>query len=256
MNIYTSIEEAGEIIRRRWADKDLKDRVEKKLNNDFPEILKNEPQGLIWRCICTPDGEFERFLCLCEKAKINPVGFEIRQDKFYSGNFTKHALTQMVFSKGLNKDSLRITLKENIIDFNSSQGKRMCDLETLWGENLADFHRFFLETVFPVMKNRVIDSSEWLKIKGGSPEKYYFYILSLAVCHVVYFDDYDTLEAEKGFIDEIILPAFREVESCFGVQPIIVRISKAGGQERDPYWWCYSEEAKEIMHNHIKKFKC
>lgn len=255
MDIYTPIEEAGEIIRKRWANKDLRKAVEEKLHGDLPEILKDEPHGLIWRCICTPDAEFERFLNLCKQADMKPIGFENSQDKFHNGNFTKHALGRLVFSQGINKKHQNFVIKNNIIDFNNSGGKRMCDIKTFWGENLVDFHHFFMEEIFPIMKGRIIDISEWLKRKGGSPDKYYFSVLSLAICHTVYFDDYDVLESEKSFVEEIILPKFYEVEKYFGFRPIIVKISKVGEQTQDPYWWCYSKKYEGVVNNHIKVLK-
>ncbi len=255
-DIYTPIEEAGEIIRKRWADIDLRKRVEEKLNGDMPEILNDGPHGLIWRCICTPDGEFERFLDLCKKAHIEPVAFENSQDKFYSGNFTKYGLTNLTFSKGVNRNNIHFVVKERIINFNDSGSKRMRDINTLWGENLVDFHHFFLQTIFPIMKDKITDVSEWMKRNGGTPRKYYFSILSFAICHTVYFDDYDLIESESNFISENILPAFKEVEKYFGIKPIIVRISEVGEHERDPNWWCYSKESKIIMDNHIKEYKC
>ncbi len=256
MDIYTPIEEAGEIIRKRWADKDLRDAVEKKLQEDIPKILKDEPHGLIWRCICTPDGEFKKFLDLCKKADLSPVGLENPQDKFHSGNFTKYGLADLAFSTGINKNLKNVVTKKRIIDFNSSGGKKMCDIKTFWGENLVDFHHFFLPSIFPEMKNQTEDISEWLKRKGGSPEKYYFSVLSLAICHAVYFDDFDLLDSEADFVNEIVIPAFVEIEKYFGVKPIIVKISDIGQHEKDPYWWCYMKETKEIFDNHIKTFQC
>ena len=97
------------------------------------------------------------------------------------------------------------------------------------------------------MKNKTEDISEWLKRKGGSPEKYYFSVLSLAICHAVYFDDFDLLDSEADFVNEIVTPAFIEIEKYFGVKPIIVKISDIGQHEKDPYWWCYMKETKEIM---------
>ena len=64
------------------------------------------------------------------------------------------------------------------------------------------------------------------------------------------------LKEEQSFINEIILPAFKEVKNEFGVQPIIVRLSNEGEQEKDPYWSSYAKEAKVIMDNYIKEHKC
>lgn len=255
MEIYTPIEQAGVLIRERWANELLRVKVEEELSSSIPGILANGPSGLIWRCICTPDDEFRRFLDLCGKIKLMPVGFENSQDKFHCGNFTKYGLTKMQFKRGINKHLKHYIEQETVIDFNSSGGRRMCDLKTFWGENLVDFHHFFLQKVFPIMKNRVVDISEWLQRKGGSPDKYYFSVLSLSVCHAVYFDDYDLLESEKGFTDEIILPAFKAVKEHFGVKPVIVKVSNAGEHDADAYWWCYSKETKAIMENHIHLIK-
>lgn len=251
MEIYTPIEQAATIIRERWANVSLRKRVEEMLNGDIPDILKNGPNGLIWRCICTPDDEFRRFLDWCEKARIEPVAFENSEDKFYAGNFTKHGLTHMRFKEGININRVHYIRKKRIIDFKNAEKKRMCDLQTIWGESLVDFHHSFMQMVFPIMKGRIVDISDWIQRKGGTPRKYYFSVLSLSICHAVYFDDYDLLESERGFTDEIILPIFDEVKKYFGEEPIIVKISHVGEHDRDPHWWCYSKDAKMLMDHHL-----
>jgi hypothetical protein len=258
MDIYTPIEEAGEIIRKRWANKNLREAVEKKLHGDIPEILKNGPQGVLGRCVCTPDMEFERFLELCNKAVLKPVGFEYVKDKFYHGNFTKYALTNLPFSSGLDKNLKNIVRREKIIDFEYAKGKtlRMCDLKTLWGENLVDFHHFFLQKMFSVMKDRVIDTSDWFPKTANRTESYYNLVLLLSLCHIVLFDDFDLLKEEDEFTNKIVIPIMGKVENDFGFKPIIVKISKVGEHDKDPFWWCYSEKAKRVMDNHIKSLKC
>ncbi len=255
MDIYTQIEKAGRLIRDRWADEKLRKAVEEKLEGDIPEILRKGPHGMIWRHIGTPDGEFERFLELCQKADLNPLCLEYIHDKFAARNFTKLGLAKLSFKKGCNKKSETLVEKEKIIDFKDAEKKKMCELKTLWGENLVDFHHSFMKEMFPGMESNIVDISDWVKRNGGAPKNYYFHILSLTLCHVVLFDDLDLLKSEEDFVKEIILPAFHEVENEFGVRPIIVRISKEGEQEKDPYWCSYSERAKEIVNNHIKKFK-
>lgn len=71
----------------------------------------------------------------------------------------------------------------------------------------------------------------------------------------IYFDDFDLLDEEVGFINEIVLPAFEEVQKEFGVKPLIVKISKNGEHEKDPFWWCYSKKSREVMERHIGNFK-
>jgi hypothetical protein len=254
MDIYTPIEEAGEIIRERWSNKSLKEAVEKNLNKDFPEILKSGPHGLIWRQIGTPDGEFERFINLCKQANIKPICFEYTQDKFHAGNFTKYGLVNLHFFDHKTNYGT-ITYKEKIIDFNKAEQYKLSELKTLWNENLVDFHHFFLTTIFPIMCDSVVDMSTWFKSHGAKPSEYYEYLLSFAVCHTVYFEDYDLLDSERGFIDEIVLPAFNKVEKKFGFKPIIVKISKIGEHEKDPFWWCYSKKSRDIMREHINELK-
>lgn len=257
MDIYTPIEEAGEIIRKRFVDKDLRKKVEEKLDSDMPEILKEGNCGMIGRCIGTPDREFERFLELCKKANLKPVCFEYIDDRFFSGNFTKYGLTSLPFSYGVDKNLKTITKREKIIDFEYTKGKilRMCDLKTLWGENLVDFHHFFLQEMFPIMKEKIVDTSDWFSKSANGAKNYYTKVLSLAICHFVLFDDFDLLEEENDFVDKVVLPIFNEIKEYFGIKPIIVKISDVGEHERDPYWWSYSKKAKEIMDNHIKIFK-
>ena len=255
MEIYTPIEQAGDLIKQRWADKKLRKSVGDKLKGDIPEILKARPSGLIWRQIGTPDGEFERFLELCKKASVKPLCFEYTQDKFAARNFTKYGLAKLCFKKGLNKKLEMMVEKEKIIDFKDAEKKKICELKTLWGESLVGFHHFLLEEIFPEMKDSIMDISDWVVRNGGIPKNYYSNILSFAICHAVYFEDFDTLDSEIGFENEVILPAFNEVEKYFGVKPIIVRISKEGEQKNNPHWCCYSQRTKEIVSNHIKIFK-
>ena len=258
MNIHTQIEEAGEIIRNRWANKDLRKAVEEKLHNNIPEILKDGPVGMIGRCVDTPDGEFERFLELCKKADIKPVCFEYIKDRFYPGNFTKYGLTNLTSCQGVDKKQKKIVVKEKIINFEEIKGKkfRMCDLKTLWGENLVDFHHFILLSIFPIMTGRIIDTSDWFPKSENWIDSYYNYVLSLSICHLVLFDDFDLTEEDEIFTNERVCPIIKKIEKDFGVKPVIIKISKVGEHIEDPYWWSYSKEARKIMDNHIKTFKC
>ncbi|MEI8337866.1 MAG: hypothetical protein WCF92_01815 [bacterium] len=255
-DIYTPIEDVGKIIRERFTNKDLRSKVEEKIGEDIPEILKNEPCGVIWRHIGTPDGEFERFLELCKKADLKPVCFEYTEDKFVTRNFTKYGLVSLAFSSGLNKNLENIIKREKIIDFKGVEGKnlRMFDIKTLWGENLVDFHHFFLQAMFPIMKNSVVDMSEFYK-KRGKVTEFYPELINFSISHCVFFEDFDLLEEEDDFNNEVVLPSIKKNILDFHVKPIIVKISRVGEHKKDPYWWCYSEKAKEVMDNHIKKFK-
>ena len=213
---------------------------------------------MIGRCIGTPDGEFKRFLELCEIADLKPICFEHIQDKFFTGNFTKYGLTNLAFFQGLDKNKKSLVVKQKIIDFEDVKGKnlKMCDIKTLWGEKLVDFHHLFLLEMFPIMNNHVIDTSDWFSKSENRIDSYYNYVLSLSVCHLVLFDDFDLTEEDNKFTNERIVPIIKKIEKELGVKPIIIKISKVGEHSNDPYWWAYPKEAKKIMNNHIKIFKC
>lgn len=249
-DFYTPVEEAGKIIRERWQNKELRKKIEERFGNGVPKEVPDGPNGALWRQIGTPDREFARFLDLAKEANIQPICFETTEDKFVKENFTKLGLTNLPIMTGLTKDGKTIAEKIKIIDFDQTVGKRMCDIKTLWGESLVDFHHWFLGAIFPIMKNRVVDIYKWIKNNGDTPEEYYLAIMAFALCHYILFDDYDLLAAEDEFTKKIILPAFNKMEAEFDLRPLIVKISKLGEHTADPYWWCYAKETKDIMEKH------
>lgn len=252
--IYTPIEEAGDLIRKRWADTELRKKVEKEYRRVFFPF-ENRPFGVIGRHIGTPDREFERFLKLCNKAGVDPYCFEQTEDKFTAKNFTKYALTSLPFSLGLNRNLKNIVKNEKIIDFNGAEGKKLSELKTLWGEGLVSFHHFFLQEIFPVMKGRLVDTSNWFLGSSDRVKCYYELVFTLAVSNSILFEDFDLLKEENNFVAKTVIPIFNEIRDRFGVKPIIVKISNVGEHESDPYWYSYSEKLKEVMDTHIKKFK-
>lgn len=252
--VYTSIDEASDIIKARWLDSDLRKRVESKLKGGVPEMLNDGPSGAIWRQVGTPDGEFVRFLELNKRAGLKPVCLEFLHDKYTGRNFTKYALTNFAIFNGLNKNSQNMIVRRKIINFDNVEGKQLLDMKTLWGEGLVDFHHFFLQEIFPIMKNRVIDISEWARKQGETPKEYYPAVLSLALCHFVFFEDIDLIKNEMTFANEVIVSAFNSVKKEFGLKPIIVRISTKEEQSRNPYWSCYSKDAEDIMSHHVKSY--
>jgi hypothetical protein len=253
-DFYTSAEEAGQIIQERWQNKELRKSVEEKFGDDIPDAVLDGPNGVMWRQICTPDREFARFLDLAKEANVKPLCFESVEDQFMAENFTKLALTNLPFMTGLTKNGKTIAEKEKIIDFVHAGGDKLCDLKTLWGEPLVDFHHWFLRTVFPITENRIVDIYKWTKQHGPEPREYYPAFMAFALAHYVLFDDYDLLAAEDEFTMEVVLPAFKEIEAEFGLRPLVVKLSKPGEHAADQYWWCYAKETRDIMEKHKKEF--
>ncbi len=253
-NFYTPAEEAGRIIQERWQNKELRKTIEKQFDDGIPNEVLYGPNGVMWRQICTPDREFARFLDLAKEANIKPLCFESVEDQFMAENFTKLALTNLPFMTGLTKDNKTIAEKIKIIDFNHAGENKLCDLKTLWEESLVDFHHWFLRTIFPITENKIVDIYKWTKKHGSTPQEYYPALMAFALAHYVLFDDYDLLAAEDEFTTEVVLPAFKKIESEFGLRPLVVKISKPGEYAANPYWWCYAKETRDIMEKHKIEF--
>jgi len=252
-NFYTPAEDAGRMIQERWQNRDLRKQVEERFGKDIPMAVLNGPNGVLWRQIGTPDREFGRFLDLANEANIQPLCLETVEDKFVAENFTKLGLTNLPIMTGATKDGKTIAEKIKIVDFNESGGKRLCDIQTLWGESLVDFHHWFLGAVFPTTKNKVVDIYKWIKNNGATPEQYYPAVMAFALAHYILFDDYDLLAAEDEFTTDAVLPAFKKIEAEFGLRPLVVKISKRGEHAADQYWWCYAKGTREIIEKHKKE---
>src|SRR3989338_2263073 len=253
-DFYTPAKEAGQIIREHWQNKELRKTIEERFGAGIPHEVLGSPHGVLWRQICTPDHEFARFLDLAKEANIEPLCFESVEDKFVADNFTKLGLTNLPFMTGVAKNGKTIAAKVKIIDFNESGGKRLCDVQTLWGEPLVDFHHWFLCEVFPLMKGKAVDIYDWTKKQGSTPREYYPALLAFALTHYILFDDYDLLAAEDEFTADAVLPAFKQIEAEFDLRPLVVKISNPGEHEADQYWWCYSKETRDIMEKHKQEF--
>lgn len=253
-DFYTPIKEAKRIIQKRWENKQLQRTVEKRFSNDIPNEVSDVPSGVIWKHIGTPDREFARFLDLTTQVGVKPLCFEYTEDKFVARNFTKFELANLPFTTGLNKNGKTMTKREKIINFDHAEGRRLCDLKTLWGESLVDFHHWFLCALFPIMKGRVVDVYEWTKRHGSTARERYQSVMTLALTHFILFDDYDIFAGEDTFTLDVVLPSFKKVEAEFDLRPLVVRISKPNQYMIDPYWWCYSKETKDIMERHKQEY--
>jgi len=246
-DFYTPLAAARGLIQNRWADASLRQAVEDTLPGDVAAILRERPHGVLWRQVGTPDGEFEQFLSQCASADLRPLCLTYVEDRFHSGNYIKYALTRLAFKTAVDRHGRTVVTRHRIIEFNGAEGKRLDDLRTLWGERLPEFHHAALWEVFPVMRGAVTDLSQWLRRKGTTAAEHYEAILSLALCHIVLFEDFDELESEARFFNDVVLPAQERVRRAFGIAPVIARISPPGSDARDPYWGAYGAQAQGAL---------
>jgi hypothetical protein len=230
-DIYTPLPVAKKEIWKRWNNSALQDKVNTFLHNDIPEFLKDKPRSIYWRHLISPNFEFLHFWELSKQIELEPICIEYLSDIFTAKNSCKYHLCKLYFyngkgRKGGNKIS---TLK--IIDFNA-EGKKLTEIETLWRENLVEFHHRMLRAAIDDIS--IYDSSPWFN---------YYYHLVLLICHGVLFENFLMNDEEREFTEKIIIPNFLKVRDVFGVQPLIVRLLPPE-TETDPYWFYYPESIK------------
>ncbi|MCX5903886.1 MAG: hypothetical protein NTV89_10560 [Proteobacteria bacterium] len=235
--MYSTLEEAKEEIWRRWNDAALREKAAEFLG-EVPEALCNKPCAVMYRQITTPNTEFQKFLNMAKKMQLKPVSLEYLEDKFVTTNAFKLSWGKMAFYRGKNKNGEAIFHYTKVVDLVESDGKKLNEIKTLWGENFVDFHhRISMTNSFKV---DIFDNSKWLIKKGHKPADYYPFYLALFICHGILFENFSVDEKEKHFSNEIILPAMKKVKEHFGVKPLIVPLVPEH-ETSDRYWWCYPD---------------
>jgi hypothetical protein len=253
-NFYTPLSEAKKEIWRRWNDKALRKKVEGFLGRPLPKVLQKEPRAVLARHIVTPDTEYRYFLDLVKMIKLKPLGWEYLKDKFYTVNPTKLSLGKIYFFDK-EYDSKETICSKKILSFKDKlEGKKICDLKTLWLENLVDFHHR-LPNLVKIREIEKFDASHWYKQNGKNAKQNYKYFLGLFVRNGILFENFFPRDEQK-FTKDIVLPAFQEIQKYFGLKPLIFPLI-ARKSETDLFWYCHHKSLiKQIdilMENKQKK---
>lgn len=247
--IYTPVMEAVEELKKRWEDIELKDKISDYLNNDVPEPLINGYGAVFFRQIITPNYELRRFMSVPDVLDLKPVFWEYHNDKFTSNNSVKHSLGKIPTHKGVGKKGGAKIDYDNVIDFNKSNGRKMKEVETLWGQSLVDFHHELLESVVPNSKNYIFDASEWFAKKNGTAKNYYKSYIALFVRNAILFENFVLEKDELEFTRDIFLPAFFDIWKTTGKKPIIVALEPTE-IEGEIFWMCHPPE---VINNILTK---
>jgi len=245
-DFYTPLWEAKKEIRRRWNDKELKKKVEEFLGKSFPDFMGKKPRAVLARHLNTPDNEFFRFLDLSKKVNLAPVCPEYLDDIFIPENKDKHCLGKLYFHSGKGRnggDKINIL---KIIDFKEAERKKIKEIKTIWGENLADFHHKLLINSFGEKAPEISDASKWIKKIGGNPSKYYLVFLALFIRNGILFENFINTKDEKKFINTALRPNFEKLYKLFGLKPLIVPLFSLK-EINDVYWNCYPEKIKRSI---------
>lgn len=246
--VYTPLSEAIKILEERQKDKNLKNKIEKILNNNIPEPLKGEGKhGVQFRQIATPNHDVHWFTELTKDNGLKTVFFEYHSDKFTSNNDFKHSLGQLRIHSKINKKGNNIEEKITIFDFNKYNGKQFKDIMTIWSEPLTDFHRKLFD-VFNYQKDTLhfFDASQWFKENGPHAVDYYTNFILLFICHGILFENFLFVGTEGEFTKSIFLPAFEKAYGLAGVKPLIVPIPPMDNQN-DVHWVSYHPKIKTLI---------
>jgi hypothetical protein len=139
--VYTPLSDALRLLEERKKDPELTQKIKDLLNGQIPDILIENNCGILARQLATPNHENKLFISITKENKLKPVFFEYYDDKFTSNNAYKHSLGQIKIGSGLGKNGVDIFEKISIVDFNKFNGRKIKDVETIWGEKLVDLHR-------------------------------------------------------------------------------------------------------------------
>ena len=242
-DMYTPLSMAKKEIWERWNNKELKKEIEGFLG-EMPDIIKEKPKAIIFRNIATPNLELHIANEYAQLLGLDLVVVEYTIDKFCTRNRDKLHLGKMMFFD--HKDKSQAVAKENVIHIKEDDNKHFTEIKTLWGESFISFHhRIFKESGYGNVE--FFDASVY-KQMGLSPYEIYLKILSLCEYGSILLENF-LIKADRGekrFTEEVIMPAFSEVERKFGFRPLIVPLLAADG-EGSVCWQHYPYEVLGCM---------
>jgi hypothetical protein len=246
--VYTSPSEAEDEIVRRWNDRKLKNRVETFLGRDIPGPLGGNYRAILFRQVFSPNHELLRFMKMADAIGLEPFFLEYHDDKFTSMNPIKHCLGKLRFYQDIGSGHAQRVASQRIIDFDASQGRKMKEVMTIWGQSLIDFHHELLESVVPNCGKYLFDASDWFHRSGGRAKDYYLRYIALYIRSGICFENFILEGDELRFVKEIFLPNFYNIWQIMGVKPLFVELLPAS-TEQDAYWMSYPIQMMRCMRN-------
>lgn len=247
-NLYFSLDEAREELKKRWNDAELKKKVEDELGENFWPEFKDKPRAFLGRCLLSPDNGLNFLLSCANYVKAAPLNFEYLGDKYVTINEEKKGLGRLRLI-----NDKREKILADIIDFKSNESRKINEVVTRTGESLIDFHHSLLQ--FAKYDIDVVDRTEWFR-KIGTPDSYYYYYLSHFIAHGVLFETFlmDGDEREMSFTDNIVAPMWEAVEKKFGLKPMVVHLYPENQDDlEDFYWWSYPPNINDHLISYVKE---
>lgn len=250
--VYTPVDDAVRELRERQRE-GLKKQITNYLSVEIPDLLEKYICAVIFRQLITPNYELRRFISLVDAIEdFVPTFFEYAEDKYTDNNEWKYHLGKMLFFEGIGKRGGKKISRLSIIDFDRSRGKKIREVETLWGQSLVDFHHEFFREVYGRKGKEVMsfEASNWFKDSGGNAGEYYRNFLSLFIAHGVLFENFMLDSKELEFTKVVFLPAFIRVLNETGKKPLIVALEPTE-VESSLFWMCHPHETRKFVESKI-----
>lgn len=247
--VYTPMDQALKALELRKENSNITQYINQILPSGIPGFFKGYKNAILGRQIATPNFELNEF---CSVANKLP-GFKkkllvMHQDKFTPCNESKYHLGKIVCSSG-NVLGGR-TKSVMAVDFNKFSGKKISEVQTLWGQGLVDFHNELLQRSLPKELTSEIsqfEGSDWIARLGKTAKEFYSKILLLFLQNGILFENF--LLKEKGetrFTKEVFLPAFIKIMTETGHKPLIVPFLPTESEESN-FWNHYPYEYYEFV---------
>jgi hypothetical protein len=244
MQLYVSLEEARVELKRRWADVDLKKRIEAELGDRFMPAFANKPRAVSLRNL-SPDNGFTFFYQCAKYINAEPLALEYHGDLFVSFNQEKIGLGRLRVTQA---DGTKATL--DIMNFHDNEKKPLADCLIKSGERLVAFHHKLVEISGYAIESH--DNTEWFRAIGRAADFYYPSLLH-CVAHGIFFEAlFDETEGgderDVVFTDTVIMPAMNKIKAKFGVYPLIAHSFPPNQtDEEDFYWWSYPPHVNQYL---------
>jgi hypothetical protein len=253
--VYTPFSQAINLLKTRRNNTELVTKINKLLSSDIPEFAQNnEPFGVLFRHISTPNNETRHFISILQDTGLKPIICEYRDDLFTpDSNEYKHSLGKIRIHKDpKNGKSILEHEKISIVDFNKEKGKPIKDVITVFGNSLSEFHNDLFSLHIPNSNKISYDLSAWCIKNGKSPSEYYKKFFLLFITKGILFENFLFCKEELDFSEKVILPALEYAISVTGEKPLIVPITPIDIEELEGYWLYHQHNTKEFIKNYNK----
>lgn len=246
-SIYTSLEDAREEVWNRWNNHSLKARVQEFLSDDIPDFLMDSPKAYLAKHIVSPNLNFFHYLDSVKLIDLEPAMPEYRIDKFVTSNKDKYHLGKIYTSSDKGKRGGVQISTRLIIDMQSADGKRFCDIKTVYGGEFIDFHHFLIDALAPGYKKYIYDVSDWMRRHGRNSEDFYLYFFALFICNGVLFENFLNKQGKYDeFNKAVVIPSFKKITDIFGVSPLVVPTVPFEIECDTPLWY-YPKETERVI---------